>query len=245
MTAAAATPALGAPPPPPTAAEVFGPALPQACRYADLLCTIGVERGLIGPREPERIWSRHLLNSAALAEWVPAGARVADIGSGAGLPGIPLLLARPDLTMTLVEPMQRRATFLTQVCDELGLPAQVVRARGESLPPESFDVVVARAVAPLARLLDLVVPLLVRGGMLLALKGDAAPTEVEQARDVLRALPGAAVEVHEATGGGETTYVVQVRLIAGRDTRRDRAPAVRRQREDARDAATSNREGDA
>jgi len=197
--------------PPADAARIFGDRLELACRYADLLCTVGVDRGLIGPREPVRIWRRHLLNSAQLADFVPSGVRVVDVGAGAGLPGIPLLLARPDLTMTLVEPMLRRTTFLIEVRDALGLAElQVVRARAEEVGAASADVVVVRAVAPLPRLLAMTLPLLRSGGTLLAMKGSAAAREVDEASDALVAA-GASAVVHVLGGGEEQTAVVEVR----------------------------------
>ena len=115
-----ASPDAAVPPPPAVAAAVFGDALPLAERYVARLAGDGVARGLIGPREVPRLWERHVLNSAAIAEAVPAGARVVDVGSGAGLPGIPLALARPDITLTLVEPMARRIEFLEEAVRDLG-----------------------------------------------------------------------------------------------------------------------------
>ena len=194
---------------------MFGDRLPLASRYADLLCTVGVERGLIGPREPARIWPRHLLNSAQLADFVPRGAQVVDVGAGAGLPGIPLLLARPDLSMTLVEPMLRRATFLVEVRDALGLAElQVLRARAEAVAAASADVVVARAVAPLPRLLAMTLPLLRSGGTLLAMKGSAATQEVDEAADALAAA-GVSATIHMVGVGEDQTAVVEVRRHAG------------------------------
>ena len=201
--------------PPADAARMFGDRLPLACRYADLLCTVGVDRGLIGPREPARIWRRHLLNSAQLADFVPRGAQVVDVGAGAGLPGIPLLLARPDLSMTLVEPMLRRVTFLMEVRDALGLAElQVLRARAEEVAAASADVVVARAVAPLPRLLAMTLPLLRSGGTLLAMKGSAATQEVDDASDALAAA-GASATIHMVGVGEDQTAVVEVRRHAG------------------------------
>jgi 16S rRNA (guanine527-N7)-methyltransferase len=188
--------------------------LDAACRYADLLCTTGVERGLMGPREPARIWTRHLLNGAALAEFLPPGARVLDIGSGAGLPGIPLALARPGLHVTLVEPMLRRATFCTEVVTALGLDAvQVLRARAEQVQPGEADAVVVRAVAPLARLVVMALPLLRRGGALFALKGESAAGEVDAALDQLRTAAATAT-VHQIGAGSARTFVVEVRTSA-------------------------------
>jgi 16S rRNA (guanine527-N7)-methyltransferase len=184
-----------APAPPGPASVVFGAALPAAQRFADLLAAAGVERGLIGPREVDRLWDRHLLNSAVVGERIPEKATVVDLGSGAGLPGIPLLLARPDLNITLLEPMARRVTWLEEVIDALSLSATVVRGRAEDPGIKQrltgADVVTARAVAPLDRLWRWSAPLLRPGGRLVALKGESA--DVEIARD------GAGVT---RTGGG-------------------------------------------
>lgn len=153
-------------------------------RFAELLAAVGVERGLIGPREVDRLWDRHLLNSAVIADAIPHGTRVVDLGSGAGLPGIPLCVVRPDLNVTLLEPMARRVAWLTEVVDTLALSATVVRGRAEEPAIKQqlagADVVIARAVAPLARLWAWSVPLLRRGGRLIALKGDSADAEVER-----------------------------------------------------------------
>jgi 16S rRNA (guanine527-N7)-methyltransferase len=153
-------------------------------RFAELLAAVGVERGLIGPREVDRLWDRHLLNSAVIADVISEGARVVDLGSGAGLPGIPLCVARPDLKVTLLEPMARRVAWLTEVVDTLALSATVVRGRAEEPAIKQqlsgADVVIARAVAPLARLWGWSAPLLRRGGHLIALKGDSADVEVER-----------------------------------------------------------------
>ncbi len=195
---------------------MFGEALPIACRYADWLAGAGVERGLLGPREVERIWGRHLLNSAAVAAVVPVGSRVLDLGAGAGLPGIPLLLARPDLTMTLAEPLLRRATFLEQVCADLDLPARVVRSRGEDLPRAAWQVVVARAVAPLARLVPLAMPLVAPGGLLVALKGRSAATEVAAADAALRVARVVSVQVRELAVPGEDEPTRAVLVVAGK-----------------------------
>jgi 16S rRNA (guanine527-N7)-methyltransferase len=201
--------------PPPQAHAAFGDNFAAACRYADLLCTDGVERGLIGPREPARIWSRHLLNAAALAAFVPDGARVLDVGSGAGLPGIPLLLARPDLRMTLVEPMMRRTAFCLEVRDALALRLEVLRVRAEQAPKASADVVVARAVAPLDRLVSMALPLLRPGGVLLALKGELANAELHDAQPLLRRLGITEATVAAIGDGEDRTYVI--RLLAPAD----------------------------
>ena len=185
------------PPTPHAARGVFAvERLPLVERYVAWLAGAGTERGLIGPREVPRLWERHVLNSAVVGEWVPEGATVADIGSGAGLPGLVLALARPDLAVTLVEPMLRRATFLEEVVADLDVPVRVVRARAEELHgSESFDVVPSRAVAPLARLASWGMPVVAAGGALGALQGSSAAEEVEEHRDLLRQHGTAAPEV--------------------------------------------------
>src|SRR3954447_14377287 len=145
------------PPVPASAREVFGDRWPLAASYADLLASDGVSRGLIGPRETPRLWERHLFNCAVLGgELVAPDAAVCDIGSGAGLPGLVLAIQRPDLRLTLVEPLLRRTTFLTEVVGRLGLDnVTVVRDRAEILHGAvGFDVITSRAVAPLPRLLS-------------------------------------------------------------------------------------------
>lgn len=183
-------------------------------RYVDLLRGAGVERGLLGPREAARIWSRHILNCAALAPMIAARSSVADVGSGAGLPGVVLALLRPDITMTLVEPLLRRAEFLGEVVNTLGLQATttVQRLRAEEHRPGTFDVVVARAVAPLGRLAGWALPLLRPGGVLLAVKGRRARAEVAEHGDQLARLGAATVQVTELGGRflAEPTVVVVV-----------------------------------
>ena len=160
---------------------MFGHRLPLAEQYATLLSTGGIERGLIGPREADRLWERHLLNCAVIGELVPTAARVLDVGSGAGLPGIPLAIARPDLQVELVEPMLRRTSWLEQTVAALGMADTVVVTRGKAavIGPRQVDVVTARAVAPLERLLPMCMPFLRPGGVLLALKGEQAQAEVD------------------------------------------------------------------
>ena len=162
----------------------------MAARYAELLATEGVVRGLIGPREAPRLWERHLLNCAVLGEAVPAKAAVCDIGSGAGLPGLVLAIARPDLSITLVEPLLRRTTFLHEVVDTLGLTTvEVVRGRAEELHGErSFDVVTSRAVAPLERLLRWSMPLVAPTGTLLAMKGSSIQDEIAETAGLIDRL---------------------------------------------------------
>lgn len=188
--------------------------VPVVERYAELLAGDGVVRGLIGPREVPRLWDRHLLNCAVLGELVPAGATVCDIGSGAGLPGLVLAIARPDLQVTLVEPLLRRTTFLAEVVDDLPLTnVEVVRGRADALHGHrSFDVVTSRAVAPLDRLLGWSMPLVAPHGSLVAMKGSSVAEEVEAARSVLADLGCAepAVVVLGADRLETPTYALQV-----------------------------------
>ena len=159
---------------------MFASRLPLAERYAAWLADAGVVRGLIGPREVPRLWERHLLNCAVVADAVPEGSSVADIGSGAGLPGLVLAVRRPDLQVTLVEPLLRRTTFLEEVVEDLGLDnVEVVRGRAEDLHgARTFDVVTSRAVAPLEKLLGWSLPLSGPTGVVLAMKGSSAAEEV-------------------------------------------------------------------
>ena len=175
--------------PAPLAQRVFGDRLEIAIRYAQWLAGVAVERGLIGPRETDRLWERHLLNCAAVAALIPPGSQVVDVGSGAGLPGIVLAIARPDLRIILVEPMLRRTTFLEAVIADLGLGAvEVRRARAEELtkPRVRADVVTARAVAPVDRLAAVSAPLLRPDGQLLAIKGVGVAAEVTAGWAALR-----------------------------------------------------------
>ena len=195
----------GTPSAPESARRVFpSERLALAERYAAWLAGEGVVRGLIGPREVPRLWDRHLLNCAVLTDAFPTGSRtVADLGSGAGLPGIVVALRRPDLEVTLVEPLLRRATFLEEVGEDLGLRnVQVVRARAEDLHGQaSFDVVTSRAVAPLPRLLEWSMPLVAARGRLVAMKGTRARQEVELAEPVLASWEALVLAVHEIGGG--------------------------------------------
>jgi 16S rRNA (guanine527-N7)-methyltransferase len=179
-------------PPPPAAAAVFGDRLDRARRYAQILAGAGVERGLIGPREADRLWDRHLLNSAAMTELLEPDEQIADIGSGAGLPGIPLALARPDLRVTLIEPLLRRSDFLCEVVDDLKVDITVVRGRAEERTVQrrvgEMDAVVSRAVASLDRLTKWSMPLLRPGGRMLAMKGERAGDELGEHRRVMESL---------------------------------------------------------
>jgi 16S rRNA (guanine527-N7)-methyltransferase len=185
-------------PPGPLAAaavSVFGDRLELATRYAELLVTDGVVRGLIGPREAPRVWDRHLINCAVVSQMIGFGASVVDVGSGAGLPGIVLAVARPDLRIALVEPLARRTAFLSEAVTALGLDSTVtvVRGRAEDLaggPFAAAEVVTARAVAPLDRLAGWCLPLAAIGGRLLAMKGASAVDEVAEHRDAIKRLGG-------------------------------------------------------
>jgi 16S rRNA (guanine527-N7)-methyltransferase len=200
-------------------AEIFPPnRLSLLERYADVLATKGVTRGLIGPREVSRLWDRHLVNCGLLAPLVPAEATVADLGSGAGLPGLVLAIARPDLQITLVEPMARRVAFLEELCASLQLESvKVVRERAEQWPDApQFDVVTARAVAALPKLLAWGMPLVAHGGVLLAMKGASAAEEIAAARAELRRWRATAeIVTSQVPGSSETTVV---RVVPGADT---------------------------
>ncbi|MGV9559185.1 16S rRNA (guanine(527)-N(7))-methyltransferase RsmG [Streptomyces sp. NPDC003401] len=185
------TEAAELPPAPEQAREVFGDRFADAVRYAELLAEAGVQRGLIGPREVPRLWERHILNCAVLSEAVPEEVTICDVGSGAGLPGIPLALVREDLKITLLEPLLRRTNFLTEVVELLGLDhVTVVRGRAEEVMGKltPVHVVTARAVAPLDRLAAWGIPLLRPYGEMLALKGDTAEEELKSAATALSKL---------------------------------------------------------
>lgn len=186
---------------PPIAEAVFGEQAPVAARYAELLRTDGVARGLLGPREAERLWERHLCNCAVMTDLLPHHARVVDVGSGAGLPGLALAVRRPDLRVDLVDSLQRRTDFLREVVAELGLDdaVTVVRGRAEDAAVRrrvgGAEWVTARAVAPLDRLVRWCLPLLRPGGQLLAMKGARAEAEVDAHREAIRHAGGVDVEV--------------------------------------------------
>ncbi len=191
-------------------------------RYVDLLASVGVERGLIGPREVPRLWSRHVLNCAVIAAAFPHHSSVVDVGSGAGLPGVVLALARPDLRVCLVEPLLRRVTFLGEVVADLGLEnVEVVRARAEELhAARTFTVVTARAVAPLHRLMKWCWPLVAPGGRMLALKGAGAQDEVVSSHSVLRRF-GADAVVEQWGADLTTPPTTLVRIESLSDSRED------------------------
>lgn len=200
---------------------MLGDRLAVMTAYVGLLATTATEWGLVGPREVPRLWERHVLNCAVVEQLVPRGAAVADLGSGAGLPGLVLAIARPDLRVTLIEPLLRRARFLEQAVADLGLDAvQVRRARAEELVGrvDPFDVVTARAVAPLGRLAGWALPLLRPGGVLLALKGSTAMAEVAEQRSEVERYGASAIEVLSVGSGvvDPPTTVVRVRKGSGR-----------------------------
>jgi 16S rRNA (guanine527-N7)-methyltransferase len=201
--------------PPQGAAAVFGSALDSAEVYAGMLATRGVEHGLIGPHEVPRLWDRHLLNCAVVAELIDSQpATLVDIGSGAGLPGIVLAMVRPELNVILLEPMDRRCRFLTDCIAELGLSnASVLRARAEDAVLRA-DIATARAVAPLDRLAELAVRLVQPGGMVLAIKGQTAADELKKARPVLKRLGIRSAEVVRAGQGKVVPATTVVRFFA-------------------------------
>jgi len=205
----------GAPPPPPGAAAVFGPALDEARAYAGMLATRGVEWGLIGPHEVPRLWDRHLLNCAVVADLIGSRYRtLVDIGSGAGLPGIVLAMMRPELAVTLLEPMERRCRFLSGCVAELGLAnARVLRGRAEDATLRA-DVATARAVAPLDRLAELAVRVVRPGGLVLAIKGQTADAELRKARPVLRRIGARGARVVRAGQGKVDPATTVVRFFA-------------------------------
>jgi 16S rRNA (guanine527-N7)-methyltransferase len=230
-----------APEPPLAAAGLFGDRLPAMQAYAGLLASAGLERGLIGPREVERLWDRHLLNCAVLAELIGPGAVICDVGSGAGLPGLVLALHRPDVTVVLVEPLLRRSTFLVEAVERLGLGDRVRVHRGRAEEPATraaaggADVVTARAVAPLERLVRWCLPLARPGGDLLAIKGSTAAEEVAVAAAAASRLGAASVTIHRVGAGIVDPQTTVVRVVRGASTRQDRGrPAKARGRRPTR-----------
>jgi 16S rRNA (guanine527-N7)-methyltransferase len=211
-----------APAPPAPAVQAFPAGVVAALQeYADLLATEAVLRGLIGPREVPRLWERHLLNCATLAELIPRAAKVCDLGSGAGLPGLVLAIVRADLHVTLVEPLSRRTTFLDGAVAALQLDqVEVIRGRAESLHGRrTFDVVTARALAPMTRLIEWAIPLVAGDGELLALKGRSAASELEVAAEALVRFgcsEPAVVVVPQVDGESTTTIIRVSRAASGR-----------------------------
>jgi 16S rRNA (guanine527-N7)-methyltransferase len=203
--------------PPDAARAIFGAMLPVAQAYAELLVGPGVERGLIGPGEAARVWDRHLLNSAVIAELVPVPGRLADLGSGAGLPGIVLAMLLPEAEVILVEPMARRTMFLQECVASLGLSnVQIRRGRAEDLTGQiDADVVTARAVAPLDRLAAMAAGLTRPGGLVLAIKGVTAARELDHALPVLRRLGATGIELVSAGTGRISQPATVIRFTTG------------------------------
>jgi 16S rRNA (guanine527-N7)-methyltransferase len=181
---------------PAAAVAIFGDQIDQARSFAQTLAGDSDELGLLGPRELDKLWSRHILNSAVVAELVRLGDKVADVGSGAGLPGIPMAIARPDAQFVLIEPMERRSSWMLEVVEDLGLKnVRVLRSRAEDVTEQDFDIVTARAVAALDKLLKMCVPLLKPGGALIALKGSKAAEEITNSKKLEKKLGISSFEI--------------------------------------------------
>jgi 16S rRNA (guanine527-N7)-methyltransferase len=209
--------------PPPLVEQLYPRAAVRLAAYADLLAGPGTVRGLIGPREVPRLWDRHLLNCAVLERLIPEEATVADIGTGAGLPGIVLAIVRPDLQVSLVEPLLRRTTFLQEAVETLGLDnATVVRSRAEDLPVASYDVVTSRAVAPLGKLAGWCLPLCVEGGLMLAMKGSSAEEELDASECELESLCAEVWHIHQLGVDELAQPTTVVSIVAGRAARGSR-----------------------
>lgn len=197
------------------AVAVFGDRIDLARGYAAALVRDSDLLGLLGPREMPRLWSRHILNSAVVAELVPPGKTVCDIGSGAGLPGIPMAIVLPDTRFTLIEPMERRSDWLISVVEELGLSnVEVIRARAEEVG-EAFDIATARAVSALPKLLRMCIPLVRHGGEILALKGSKAAEEIDEAKRFQKKLGIESFKIEFAGAKllPEPTLVVRTKLV--------------------------------
>ena len=199
------------------ARKVFGERLDLARRYVEHLADSGIERGLIGPREVPRLWSRHVLNCAVVADLLPEGATVADVGSGAGLPGLCLAIARPDLSLTLIEPLERRVIWLNEVVADLGLDnVRVLRGRAEQVEADvDVDFATARAVSALTGLAQLTIPLLKGRGEVLAIKGRSAEEEVRKASKIIRRLGGRETSVVTVGGDVLEEPTTVVRIVVG------------------------------
>lgn len=216
--------------PPSPAREIFGERLPLAIRYAELLADEGVLRGLIGPRETPRLWTRHLLNCAVVESLLPHRSRVIDVGSGAGLPGLVLALTRPDIDVLLVEPLLRRTTWLEEVVRELQLSnVQVLRGRAQDFHGRlDAPVVTARAVARLSELAPWYWPLIQPGGRMLAMKGETAAQELDADRATLGRLEGlASAQVLTVGSDMLATPTRVIEVVRGSGRRRPQAPQRR------------------
>lgn len=200
---------------PAAAARIFGAGIEAARKYTAALVRDGETYGLLGPREYPKIWTRHVLNSAVVAELVSPGQTVGDVGSGAGLPGIPMAISQPEAEFVLIEPMERRSEWLKQTVEELGLKnVRVLRNRAEEVG-EVFDVVTARAVKAMPQLLRMCVPMTKNGGEIIALKGAKAGEEIEEAKPLMMKL---GIESFEIVFTGEQfleepTRVVRTKLL--------------------------------
>lgn len=206
------------------ALSIFGDRLGLAQRYVEHLATSGTERGLIGPREIPRLWSRHVLNCAVIERGIAQGSQVADVGSGAGLPGLCLAIARPDLELTLIEPLERRCIWLQEVVDDLALDnVSVMRTRAElAVGKISADVVTARAVSALTNLAGLTIPLLGGKGVVVAIKGRSAADEIEKATKVIRKLGGRETTVVTVGEGLLAEPTTVVRIVVDKATKKSR-----------------------
>ncbi|SMX86177.1 16S rRNA (guanine(527)-N(7))-methyltransferase RsmG [Brevibacterium aurantiacum] len=189
--------------PPAGTEEFFGAAYPAAQRYAQHLATTGIEWGLIGPREIDRLWTRHILNCAVVAEFIDDSDVVGDVGSGAGLPGIPIALLRPEAQVVLIEPMERRVEWLKMVVDDLALDnVRIVRARVEELVDEEmFTVVTSRAVKAMTTLIEWTHDVMGPEGRILALKGASVEAELAKTKKLLKRYRLSQPEIHIVDGG--------------------------------------------
>lgn len=218
-------------PPPAEATAIFGERIGVAQGYHDVLASDGVLLGLIGPREVPRLWDRHILNCAVIGEVIEKGETVIDIGSGAGLPGIPLAIARSDLVVTLIEPLLRRSEFLARVVADLGLDVTVVRGRAEEKAVREqvdvADVVTSRAVAPLERLAKWSAPLVRPGGRMIAIKGSTAQDEIDRDTDVVGRSGISGLRVAQC---GSSILEVPTTVVVGTKTAVDGGSGPRRTR---------------
>lgn len=239
-------PVLDLPAAPDAARDVFGEQLPLAEQFVRELATTGVTHGLLGPREVPRLWDRHVLNCAVVGELIPRGAHVVDVGSGAGLPGIALAIARPDLTIDLVEPMLRRTNWLSDVVERLALPnVSVTRGRAETVAGTlSAPVVTARAVARIGQLSVWCAPLLEPGGILLALKGTSAPEELVEDDALVREAGVVAAEVLVCGEDLLETGTTVIRAEVGSEHRPGPTPLLTRPRQEKRRSGPGTRSAD-
>ncbi|EFK55332.1 16S rRNA (guanine(527)-N(7))-methyltransferase RsmG [Corynebacterium genitalium ATCC 33030] len=199
---------------PDVAAEIFGDRLPLAQAYHDSLATTAAQRGFIGPKEVPRLWDRHIFNCAVIGEAFKEGQRIADIGSGAGLPGIPLAIARPDLDITLIEPLLKRSTYLGEVVEELGLDnVTVIRGRAEEQKKMLFDAVTSRAVAPLGKLASWSLPLVRPGGAMVAMKGASVSEELERDAKQIAKAGGVDADIFTVGEGVLDQPTTMIRIV--------------------------------